>query len=108
MRQGDARDCRRCYDATDARHDLARHTCRGAGFDLLAGATEDGGIAALEPDHMSPGLGVFDHQLLDPPLAGLHVVAWALADIDDLGARFRLGEKFRRRQTIVQHDVGGP
>ena len=70
-------------------------------------ATEDGGVAALEPHHVSSGLGVFDHQLLDPALPGLHVVARALADVDDLGSGRRLGEKFRRRQTIVQHDIGG-
>ncbi|MNY58890.1 hypothetical protein D3C86_1952810 [compost metagenome] len=49
----------------DARHDDGFDPGGADGLKLLAAATEDEGIAALQPNDAVAGAGLVDHQLFD-------------------------------------------
>ena len=88
------RSRRRALRGGDAGHDLDWSPGRPARRDLLAGAAEDHGVAALEPHHPLAGPGERDHQRVDLVLlagwsvAGLadqHLLGLAPGEIEDLG-----------------------
>ena len=99
--------------AGHARHHLDADARLPAGRGLLAAAAEHVRVAALEPDHPPPGLGVLDEQLVDLVLRH-RVPARRLADVDDqhVGSRVRrarpaapTGRRPPRRPPPVR---GGP
>ena len=73
-------------------HDLERDPGRAARLRLLAAAPEDERVAALQAHHVAPGERVLDEQ--PRRLVLRHLLAAAdLADVDDLGAVARAGQR---------------
>ncbi len=101
---GDSGVGRRGDPGSHPGHDLEIDACASERLRLLAAATEDERVAALEPDDASPLSRVVDHQLLD--LVLLHRVgSRRLADVDELGVGTRSIERSGGNQAIVQDHV---
>ena len=95
------RDRRRRGDGGDARHAGChgeRHAGIGQGERLLAAATEDEGVAALEPHDVEPGSAVRDEQVVDRLLPERR-------PRDDQRVVRRLGDEVRRHERVVDEHV---
>ena len=92
--------------ARDARNDLERHAGGDARLRFLATATEDEGIAALQPHDRRTGAAALDEQRVDLVLRHLGA-SGRLADVDELGGGRRELQQRGRREAVVDDDVGG-
>jgi hypothetical protein len=89
----------------DAGHHGHRDACLGEGDQLLHAPAEDIGVAALEPDHELPGLGVVDQGGVDGLLRHEATVG-DLGRVDDLDLRAQLVQEFARGEAVGDDDVG--
>ena len=96
---------RRALRCADAGHHLDRNAGRAAGRKLLAGATENQRIAALQTHHVFAGLGERHHQRIDLVLLAGGRAA-GLADQHLLGLAPGEVENFRRHQVVDQDHIG--
>ena len=103
--QRDARIRRHAGGGGDAGHHLERHAVLDQGFDFLAAAAEDEGIAALQAQGALAFLGEAHQQQVDLLLRHGMVVA-LLADVDALGIAPAHVEDGLRYQAVVDDDVG--
>ena len=104
LRQRNAKSCCRALRRADAGDDLDPNPGSMTGGDLLAGAGENEGVAALEPHHPPARFGKRDHQRVDLVLLASCPVA-GLADQHLFRLAPRKVENFRRNQVIDQDDV---
>lgn len=101
------RDVERCRSGdagSDTGNDFERNASLLEGVDLFSEATEDGGIAAFEPDNPQAALGAIDHELVDFGLSD-SFGATALADIEDLGSWASQREDFAADQIVMKNKV---
>ena len=87
------------------RHDLERDPVVGERFEFLAAAAEDERVTALQAHDTFAFAGEPDEQRADAILRQRVAVAF-LADVDELGARSRQRNDFRRHQPVVNDRVG--
>ena len=110
MGERDPRDRRHRDRARDAGHDLDVDAGVAAERDLLAAATEDERVAALQAHDVLALAGEGHEQLVDGVLRH-GVVAGELADVDDLGAQrdalvCESVEHSARAEPVGHDDVG--
>ena len=89
----------------DARDDLEGDTLRGQGIDLLAAASKDEGIAALEAQDPLALLGQVGQQAVDVLLTH-DVMVTFLTHVDAPGIPARQVEDRLGHQAVVDHHVG--
>ena len=89
----------------DAGHHLEGHAFGHQGFDFLAAAAEDEGVAPLETQHPLALLRQAHQQGIDVLLLEGVLVAF-LAGVDELGIATHQIQHFGRDQAIVDHHVG--
>src|SRR5262245_32431330 len=92
--------CRCCHSW----HDFEPHARSCEGFELLATATEDERIAALEPAHPLALLRELHEQRVDLVLGNLRTAA-RLADVDALSVATREIEDLRGHEPVIQDHV---
>ena len=92
--------------ARDAGHDLEGNARVAAGLGLFAAAAEHERVAALQAHDFEPVL-ARDEQLVDLLLRH-RGAARRLADVDELGTGRREVEQRRRREPVVDHNIGAP
>ena len=92
---------------TDAGDDLERDPRLGQRLGLFAAATEDEGVAALEPHHAAATAGVVDQHRVDLRLRQ-EMRAGLLAREDTERRRGRFVQKARVDETVVDDDVRPP
>ena len=93
------------YGTCHTGHDGDRNARLGARDHLLVAAGEHERIAALEPHHELARPGPVDQHVVDRVLRHRPAVR-DLRGVDHLDVRRELGEQFRRRQPVGDHDVG--
>ena len=97
---------RRCRDARrHARHDFEVQPRGAQQLRLLAAATEDERVAALQPHDLAAGARVAQQQLVRRLLRDLRPAA-DLADVDELGVRTGAAERAVGDQLVVEDHVG--
>jgi hypothetical protein len=105
VRDRNARVGRRGDPGGDARHDLEGHAHPGQGLGLLAAATEDERIAALEADSRATGACLLDEQGVDL-LLGQGRRTRPLTDVAQLGLGAGTVERPSRDEPVVEDGVG--
>ena len=104
MRDRNARVIRRRDDGRNARHHFKWNLRRRQSLCFLAAATENVGIAALEPDDAFARARPGDEQRGDFVLRHRHVFSAR----DEFGGRRREAEQGGIDERVVEHHVGVP
>ena len=105
MRQRERRIGARRGRGRDAGHDFKRNPVGGEMVHLLAEATEDAGVAALESDGQATLPRFADQDGIDLILRH-RMDAATLADRNDLRGGGNFGQQGIARQGVMDHDVG--
>ena len=90
----------------DAGNDFERHAGLGQRFGLLAAASEQERIAALQTDHVPATPRAVDEHGADLVLR-VHAIGFLLADVDALGVGGGESEQRRGSQVVEEHGIGG-
>jgi hypothetical protein len=98
-------DARRPQRGGDPGDHLARDALRGQKLQLLGGAAEDHGVAALHPRHAPPLPRAQEHEVHDLFLRR-GALAPALAHHEDLGVGAGVGDHRGVDQGVAHHRVG--
>ena len=105
MRHRDARVGRRGYRGSYSRHHLEGYAGSRKGHGLLAAATEDEGVASLQPDDAPALRCPRDEQGVDVALVRA-LPAGRLARVDHLGVHAGAPKEPRVHEPVADHDVG--